>query len=249
MLHDLGDRLRAALRRGKIRKKLDFYADGLGVRRRILRHLTEDRFAKAWAFAAEGGRETWTKLPDVRWRAHTCVWAAKQALHLNGDFVECGVNTGLLSMTVCRYLDFEKLDRTFWLYDTYAGIPTEMLNGAERRAAEATNASFYKDCYDIARRNFAPFHNARLVRGTLPGTIGEAPARIAYLSIDLNNETFERQTMEVLWPRLVPGAVIVIDDYGFGGHEAQRTFWDYFAAEAGVMCLALPTGQGLLIKP
>lgn len=249
MLKTLERRLKSFLRGGN-RPRLDFYADGMGVRSRILDHLSEPRFAGAWAFAAAGSAATWGgTAPDVRWRAHTCVWAAAQALHLDGDFVECGVNTGLLSMTVCRYLKFDRIDRTFWLYDTFSGIPSELLEGHERSQAEATNAAFYVDCYAVARQNFAPFPNARLIRGALPATLSDVPERIAYLSIDLNSATFERQTMEVLWPRLVPGALVVIDDYGFRGHEEQHDFWDGLARDNGVGVLALPTGQGLLVKP
>lgn len=248
MLKALERRLKFILRGGQ-RPKLDFFADGMGVRRKTLDHLSEPRFVEAWAFAKAGSAATWGTVPDIRWRAHTCVWAATQALHLDGDFVECGVNTGLLSMTVCHYLDFGTIDRTFWLYDTFNGIPAELLEGRERSMAEATNAAFYVDCHDVALKNFSPFPNARLVRGMLPATLSAEPKRIAYLSIDLNSATFERQTMDVLWDRLVPGALVVIDDYGFRGHEDQHEFWDDLARGNGVMVLSLPTGQGLLVKP
>ena len=39
---------------------------------------------------------------DIRWRAYVCCWAAKQALAVEGDFVECGVNTGILCFA-CKF--------------------------------------------------------------------------------------------------------------------------------------------------
>ena len=53
---------------------------------------------------------------------------------------------------------------------------------------------------------------------------------------------------EAIWDRLTPGGMIVLDDYGFGGHEEQRAAWDAFTAARGARVLALPTGQGLISR-
>jgi hypothetical protein len=59
----------------------------------------------------------------------------------------------------------------------------------------------------------------------------------------------EIAAMEYFWPKLVAGGVVIIDDYGFSGHEAQKTAADTFAESVGVKILSLPTGQGLMLKP
>lgn len=59
----------------------------------------------------------------------------------------------------------------------------------------------------------------------------------------------ERAAAEYFWERLAPGGVILSDDYGFAGFESQRQALDEFAAARGVQVMALPTGQGLIIKP
>ena len=251
----LSKRLRSYLpskfRNRNRRRRLDYYADGIGVRHKNISHLTEEKFFAAWQFALEGNKDGWVgSHPDVRWRASVGCWAATHALHLPGQFVECGVNTGLLSMTVCHYLDFQSIDRKFYLYDTFNGIPIETLQGEELRATREINAHNYFDCFEIAKRNFESFANVELIRGSLPGSLDiGSPEQIAYLSIDLNNATFERQTMDVLWNRLAPGAIVVIDDYAFKGHEEQYQMWNEFAAQNSSSVLALPTGQGLLIRP
>jgi hypothetical protein len=238
-----------SLRTKRPRKTFDLYADGLGVKGKNLSPILAPDFADAWQFAHDGNIEAWRgAVPDIRWRALTCCWAARHALTIEGDFVECGVNTGILSMTVCRNLQFEKIDRRFFLFDTFDGIPASGLKGAEKALADDINGRLYFDCFDMASRNFSAYPNAILVRGLLPESIGTAPERIAYLSIDLNSETFERQTIDALWPRLTAGAVVVIDDYGFAAHEAQFHMWNAFAAEKGTAVLMMPTGQGLLLK-
>lgn len=255
MLRTIEQRLRPYLKavfpeRVRKRKFFDFYADGMGVKGRNLSHLTSKEFVSAWELAVAGNIDGFKgSVPDIRWRAHTCIWAARHALLLDGDFVECGVNTGLLSMTVCHAVDFGQQPRRFFLYDTFEGIPADELSGSERDEAITINAHRYFDCYEIAKRNFDTFPNVNLVRGRLPGSLaGTLPERIAYLSIDLNSATFEHQTIEALWPRMVPGAVVVIDDYGFAGKEPQFAMWNEFAATYGTTIMNLPTGQGVLLK-
>lgn len=233
------------------RYKLDFYGDGVGVRDKNLAALKEPRFVEAYQEARRLDADGWGgETFDILWRAHIACWAAKHALTIEGDFVECGVNTGLLSRTICGYLDFGKLDRRFWLFDTWAGIPDAGETPDEVATVRDLNARLYKnDVYPIAQRNFAPFPNVRLVRGVLPGTLAEADlGRIAYLSIDLNTSRPERAVIEALWDRLSRGAVVLLDDYAFRGHPDQHDMWDAFAARVGTMVATLPTGQGLMIR-
>jgi O-methyltransferase len=229
-----------------------YAADGFRTYNKNTDFKDEPRFAAAWAFAEEGNREAWKKrgrVPDVRWRAHTCCWAASRALKLEGDFVEFGVNAGLLSMTVCRYLDFGTIDRKFWLFDTFEGIPAGEMTMDEEHFRKQRNQGIYFDVFEIAKRNFAPFPNAVLVRGALPASLdGVSIDRIAYLSVDLNAASYEKASIERVWDRVVPGAAIVLDDYAFESHEEQNRMWNAFAADHGQVVLTLPTGQGLIVK-
>lgn len=239
-----------ALTGAKPRMRVDYRADGLGVVNRNLGFMADPAFEAAWAKTVAANREGWNgAVPDVRWRAHVAVWAARHGLARAGDFVECGVHTGLLSIMICEMLGFAGLDRRFYLYDTFGGIPLDGLDGEARVKAEAANASVYGDVWSVAQRNFAPYPNAVLVRGALPGTLGEEPSRIAYLSVDLNHAGAEKAVIERLWPRLSPGAIVLIDDYGFAGNGDQTAMWNAFAAAEGLAIATLPTGQGLLIKP
>ena len=231
------------------RMKVDYTADSLGVRNKNLAPLNEPKFLKAWEHAKIGNQEGWKgKTPDVRWRAHTALWAAKQGLSLKGDFVECGVFLGLLSLTICHYLDFGKVPKSFWLFDTFKGLPLENLDQGDRDVAQQINKQYF-DCYDLAKRNFAPFENAKLIKGRLPESLEKANIdRIAYLSMDLNNVAAEKAVIEELWGRLSSSAIVVIDDYGWKAFADQHEMWNAFAASKARSILLMPTGQGVLIK-
>jgi O-methyltransferase len=168
---------------------------------------------------------------------------------LDGDFVECGVNTGWHSLAICEYVDFNSLDKAFYLFDTYCGLPEEQMSPYEKEHKSGFNKQYYPECYELTRRNFAPWPRVKLVRGKVPDTLTSvAIERVAYLSLDMNLAHPERAALEHFWPKLTPGALVVLDDYAWICMEEQKEAADQFAKARGVEVLTLPTGQGLLIK-
>ena len=230
--------------------RCDYRASGLGVRNMELEFLEDPAFKHAWAKAVEGAEFGWSGLvPDIRWRAHVALWAARRGLQLEGDFAECGVYTGLLSLTICHALNFARHDKRFFLFDTYDGIPLDGLPAGERSLAEDMNKNMYKDVHAEVQRNFAPFPNAVIVRGRLPEALDSVPLkRLSYLSVDLNNAVAEKPCIERLWPMLSPGATVVIDDYAHKGHRPQYDMWNAFGRSVDAPIVTLPTGQGLMVK-
>lgn len=225
--------------------RITFAADGL-VSIHNADFITEPRFAEAYRLGAGTGH-AYGEL-HIEWRVRVMLWAAQQALQLPGDFVECGTNTGIYARAILSYLDLEGSGKQFYLLDTFEGIPDAQVTEAESAARKDYNASYF-DCWELVQRTFAPFSCVRLVRGVIPGTLGAIQSSaIAFASIDLNVAQPEIEAITALWDRLVPGAIVVIDDYGWPGHEVQKHAWDRFVAERGHPLLPLPTGQALVIK-
>ncbi|MBL8672493.1 MAG: class I SAM-dependent methyltransferase [Alphaproteobacteria bacterium] len=228
---------------------LTYNTDGLATQHSAA-FAAEPEFAEAYRLGVRTGHNFGDDL-HIEWRVFVACWAAWHASRLDGDFVECGVNTGILSRAVVRYLgDRRFAGRRFYLVDTYAGIPEEQLSAYERtQNLMHYSRLFYRDCYEQVKRTFAPFPFVDVVRGKVPDILPSvAPAKVAYLSIDMNATLPEIAAGEWFWDRLVPGAVVVLDDYGGPSHDEQRRSWDAFTAQRGVKVLALPTGQGLILK-
>jgi O-methyltransferase len=232
-------------------RNVDYKAGGFAVRSKNLSFFTEQKFKKAWEFAHERNLAGWKNaVPDIRWRAHLACFAANHGLSIEGDFVEFGVHTGILSATICKFLDFEKVKKKFYLFDTYEGIPeAASASEGDKKITASHNKDFYFDCYDITKETFSEYKNVALVKGLLPESFDTVKIdKIAYVSIDLNSAFFEKQTIEKVWDKITPSAFIVIDDYAFKGHEEQYNMWNEFAASKGKIIFTVPTGQGLLIK-
>ena len=190
------------------------------------------------------------------WRLHVGLWAASSASRLEGDFVECGVSHGFLSSAIMEYLDWDRLGKAFYLLDTFEGVDPRYVSVAERDAGafkkNEVNLEYgvYANSVDVVRANFAQWSNHRIVVGSVPETLNEVTSeKVAFLHIDMNCAPPEVAALHYFWPRLVPGAFVLLDDYANRGRDEQRVAMDAVAEELGVVICALPTGQGLLIKP
>lgn len=225
---------------------LKYASDGLYTRH-YAEFINDPQFAKAYK-AGIATIEKYRPELNIAWRVHVALWVAAQVINLDGDFVECGVYTGILSRAIVEYLDFGNMpEKQMWLLDTYEGIPAESLT-AEEKPRRAHNK--YHDSYKEVCETFRPFPNVHVVRGAVPGTLSQVTSKkVAYLSIDMNAWQPEIAAADFFWDKLVPGAIMLLDDYGWRTCEAQRLAFDKFAAERGVMILALPTGQGIIMKP
>ncbi len=206
--------------------------------------LREPRFQRAYAAGKATG--SWGAA-DIEWRAYVFCWAAEQAVRKPGDFVECGVHRGGLARCLIEYLDFARLPKTFYLLDTFQGFPPE----DRIRAAAVHRHDYLEDCYADVQATFAAYPNVHLIRGAIPGTLAQVSSpQVCFLSIDMNCAEPEVAALEFFWPRLAAGAIVILDDYAYSeAYRRQKEALDAAAARLGAAILALPTGQGLILKP
>ena len=226
--------------------------DGLLCQRNIS-FLDEEKFQIAYDNAV---RKQLYVDPNVRWRCHVACWAGSMALKLKGDFVECGVNKGFLSHIVMDYLGFDSGSPLFFLVDTYQGFDDRYLTPSERarlqqyaaftKSKRSWESSIYEPCYDLVVKAFADFETARIVKGSVPDVLTEIKTEsVAYLSIDMNCVAPEIAAIEYFWPKLLHGGVVVLDDYGWQGHEEQMLAMDAFASRSRHKNLMFANGTGI----
>ncbi len=207
--------------------------------------IKDTRFASAYAAAT--ATNPWTGF-TLQWRVYICCWFANYVKNLEGDFVECGVNTGAYSRAVIDYINFNSLNKTFYLLDTYEGLVENLVGEEEKKAGIDMYFGSYSDVYEQVKKTFAPF-NTKVIKGVVPDTLSQCTTeKICYLSLDMNCVAPEIAAINYFWDRLVKGAVVILDDYGFPMHIHQKQAFDNFAIEKNVEILTLPTGQGIIFK-
>jgi hypothetical protein len=214
--------------------------------------MNDPAFQSAYARSVRAARQDFR----IHWRIHTILWATHAAMQLDGDFVECGVGWGIMSSAVMTYTDWDNTGRKFYLLDTFSGVdsryvaPLEIAFGALDNHESYVQSGIYPPSADVVIENFSEWKNIEIIVGPVPETLDQIKAeRIAYLHIDMNCSPPEVAAVDYLWDRLVPGALIVLDDYAFVGFRQQKLAMDALAESKGVKVFSLPTGQGLIIRP
>jgi Macrocin-O-methyltransferase (TylF) len=184
----------------------------------------------------------------IHWRVHVALWVASQVRHLPGAFVECGVSRGFLSSAIMQFLVWNSLQKDFYLIDTFRGLDERFLTPNEKN--KTCRLSWYKDLsFESVQENFSEFKNVHLIQGVVPECLGtvEIP-NVCYLCLDMNCTVPEIEAASFFWEKLVPGGMILLDDYAYAGYEDQNRAFRLFAARKRTDILTLPTGQGLILK-
>lgn len=226
--------------------QLTYNTDGLATTNNC-DFINDPKFARAYQTAAK--TKPWEGF-TLQWRVHIVCYFANLVKHLEGDFVECGVNTGAYSRAVIEYTDFNQTNKKFYLLDTFEGLVESLINEEEKKDDKITQyLSHYKNVYEEVKETFKNF-NVKIIKGQVPDTLPQCDAsKICYLSIDMNCTAPEIAAANYFWDKIVKGGIMILDDYGFPMHINQKLAFDAFAKEKGVEILCLPTGQGIIFKP
>lgn len=174
------------------------------------------------------------------WRLHTLCWAARQCSRLPGDYVEAGCYKGFSAKVICDYLQFQQLGRRYFLYDLFMH-DSSMNHHAMPEHGEGL--------FEWVKQRFQEYPQVSVFQGGLPGALAQgAPEQIAFMHIDMNNAEAEVGVLEALFDKVVPGGMIVFDDYGWLCYSEQKHAEDAWLQKYHERILELPTGQGLLVK-
>jgi hypothetical protein len=181
-----------------------------------------------------------------------------EASSVPGAFVECGVWKG--GSTMAAALTF-RTPRPLFLFDTFAGMsaPSEhdrhAASGKDAaamlRAADQDATIWCRTPLDEVKRNLEstgyPPGQLNYVEGRVEDTIPQgAPQQISILRLDTDWYESTRHELEHLYPRLSPGGVLIIDDYGYWA-GARKAVDEYFN---GSLFLSRIDNTGrLAIKP
>ena len=177
-----------------------------------------------------------------------------------GAFAECGVWRGGSVLAMIGVLQELGADhRDIYLYDTFEGMtePTELdTSPIDGSAAEAWAASKSDAAHPWRAVFFDPsLVNEDAVRETVlasgyparrvhfvPGPVertlpAAAPESLALLRLDTDWYESTRHELSHLYPRLAPGGVLIVDDYGHWD-GCRKAVDEYFERSAEPLLLA-----------
>lgn len=147
-----------------------------------------------------------------------------------GDFVECGTWKGGSVMCMQKKLmHLNHYDRNFWVFDTYEGMPepddidknfnktaAQQLMDTEDKEKSLTWAySNYEETTGNILSTGYPSEKIKFIKGLVEDTIPQTQIdSIALLRLDTDWYSSTKLELEHLYPKLVKGGILIIDDYG-----------------------------------
>ena len=165
--------------------------------------------------------------------------------NLEGDFVECGVWEGG-NILLYKFLnDFYNLNKSIFAYDTFEGMtsPEDIdidLKGnyAYKLLQVNKKSENIKNIHcvakiDTVKKNILRYSNIENISfniGPVEKTLlleNNLPKKISVLRLDTDWYASTKVELEILYPRLVHGGVLIIDDYGHwkGSQKATDEFF------------------------
>lgn len=204
-----------------------------------------DNFKKAYSLAVSNATAEGQD-PHVQWRARVFEYFFKTKL--GGTALELGTAHGFMVYFALTKMALDGHD-----LNTTKIIAIDKFNDAVvHRNSGVSTGGFnprYATSSETTRKTFLRFPMVQIVEGLIPDVLMTLSIRgISFLHIDLNAAQPEVQALRMLWPELLPGSVVILDDYGFPDFRESQEQHDSLALELGYDILALPTGQGLIIK-
>ncbi len=178
---------------------------------------------------------------SIMWRTYILCYFANIATHLKGDFVEIGAYKGNTANIILEMTDFAKTHQDYYLYDTFEHQETDLNHPMPEHS---------KELFQKVLKRFEKYPFVKVIQGYVPHSFKEAfPEKIAFAHIDLNQAQAELLALKAVLPKLLPGGVIILDDYGWHAYHEQKDAEDPVLKEWHLSALELPTGQGLVLKP
>jgi len=183
-----------------------------------------------------------------------------------GSFVECGVwRGGSIVVAALTLMELGDTSRDIYLFDTFEGMSepderdrlpdgrraADLLKGVERRD---DGSMWAMAPLDRVRQNVLatgyPAERIHFIQGKVEDTLpANAPDRIALLRLDTDWYESTRHELTHLYPRLSPGGVLIIDDYGHW-QGSRLAVDEFFAARAYTPLLGRMDYTGrMMVKP
>ena len=178
---------------------------------------------------------------------------------IQGDFVEVGVWRGGSSLVAKNFFHGE---REFFLFDTYAGMTKPSENdfriGAKNNQSSMSrwengqkidhNEWVFATLAEV-EKNFATFglldSSILFCQGDVRKTLNDVPLPIKIALLRLDTDFYDSTLIElqILWPLLVAGGVLILDDYGHWD-GARKAVDEYFLAIGLPEILMIPIAGG-----
>jgi len=164
---------------------------------------------------------------------------------IKGDFVETGVWRGGNLILMRNLMLHYNLSNSLFAYDTFEGMPSpteydvdinnstaDYQMSVNKRKSYEANIHCYASLKEVKHNIFkeAVLKKINFIKGKVEDTLlieRNLPNKISLLRLDTDFYESTKTSLEILYPRLVSGGILFIDDYGHW-KGARKAVDEYF---------------------
>ncbi len=184
----------------------------------------------------------------------TRMWSLLKSLEyilnkkIDGDVLECGVWKGGCIGLMDEYLRINNSKKKIYAYDTYDGMSIPSEYDIDFRGIQITEMVIneYENIYGYPKKNEvisnlkilgSKLDKIKFIEGMVEKTLMDKkniPEKISLMRLDTDFYQSTRTELEILYPLLSKGGILIIDDYGhFEG--ARKAVDEYFKEKKPLM--------------
>ena len=191
----------------------------------------------------------------LRWRHWIVSYSTRHAIQFTNtdefNFVECGVGDGMSAFYTLREINNNRKtlnNSKLHLFDSWGPMKkTDLIE------SELDSIDRYSELeLDVTKNNLKEYENQIIYhKGYIPEVfyqLPNPPDSIVYMHVDLNSTKPTIASLEFFFPKLIPGGVILFDDYGWNNHkDTKHAVDDFFKDKPGIL-MQLPTSQAIYFR-
>lgn len=145
-------------------------------------------------------------------RKYTLKEFARHTDKLSGAVAECGSYTGVAAWFIANEIG----GADFYLFDSFEGLSVPSQKDVTSEDMPQWSVGDLAVPEDLLQENMKEFSNVHILKGWIPERFLEVSNnkfKFVHIDVDLYEPT--RDSLEFFYDRVVPGGIIVMDDYGF----------------------------------
>ena len=169
------------------------------------------------------------------------------AKKVTGDVAELGVYRGDFTVVIDEVFP----DRVLYLFDTFSGFSKADVEIDDSITNKVGEENKFKDTStEVVLDRLKNKNRARFKVGYFPDSFDLWDQTFAFVSIDLNLEKPVKDALNVFYPRMQHGGMILVSDYYAPFYGGTRISVDSWCEENGKVAVPIPDfyGSALIVK-
>ena len=172
-----------------------------------------------------------------------------QSLNAQAAILEVGVWRGGTAGIMAQQLSDLKSNAVLYLADTFSGVAKAGANDSFYTGGEHGDTS--QQIVEDVLKNKSQYPHYKILKGIFPEDTAHeinVDEQFGLCHIDVDVYTSAKDILEWVWQKLIPGGVVVFDDYGFHSCTGVTKLVDEYRDRADRQIIHNLNGHAIMIK-